>query len=256
MIPAWVSLLDALIAIALLVFGILAAHFEAISAFAGFQLFLLGFFLGILALIAGVIALIRTAHPSRSGGRPRAIAGTVIGLVITVPIAVIIARNLNYPNINDITTDFDTPPEFVHAATLEANQARDMHYLKAKSETVQQSFYGNLEPIRVATPPNVTFDHVKIAAAEMPNWRITYADPRQMTIEGVATSTLFHFKDDFVVQVRPAEGGASLIEMRSKSRDGLSDLGANTRRIHAFFVFFSHGNAVVPAPKTALSKAG
>ncbi|MGD0120687.1 MAG: DUF1499 domain-containing protein, partial [Candidatus Binatus sp.] len=38
-----------------------------------------------------------------------------------------------------------------------------------------------------------------------------------------------------VIQVRPTPDGASLIEMRSKSRDGVGDFGVNARRIHRFF---------------------
>ena len=52
----------------------------------------------------------------------------------------------------------------------------------------------------------------------------------------MATSTLFRFHDDFVIQVRPAaETDYSLVEMRSKSRDGKGDLGTNYNRIESFF---------------------
>ena len=68
----------------------------------------------------------------------------------------------------------------------------------------------------------------------MHGWKITYEDPKTRTIEGVATTRLFHFQDDFVIQVRPASGGSE-VEMRSKSRDGKGDVGANYKRITAFF---------------------
>ena len=38
-----------------------------------------------------------------------------------------------------------------------------------------------------------------------------------------------------MIQVRPAPDGQSLIEMRSKSRDGIGDQGVNARRIRRFF---------------------
>jgi uncharacterized protein (DUF1499 family) len=49
----------------------------------------------------------------------------------------------------------------------------------------------------------------------------------------VATSTWFGFGDDIVVRIRP-DGAGSRIDIRSKSRDGESDLGVNARRIREF----------------------
>ena len=43
----------------------------------------------------------------------------------------------------------------------------------------------------------------------------------------MSTSKVFRFKDDFVIQVRPADGGDSLVEMRSRSRQQQADLGSN-----------------------------
>jgi uncharacterized protein (DUF1499 family) len=60
-------------------------------------------------------------------------------------------------------------------------------------------------------------------------------DQKTNTLEAVATSKLWHFQDDIVIQIRPTPDGASLIEMRSKSRDGTGDFGVNARRIKHFF---------------------
>jgi uncharacterized protein (DUF1499 family) len=72
-------------------------------------------------------------------------------------------------------------------------------------------------------------------AQQHPGWQVTYVNGTSRVIEGVATSDLFRFHDDFVVRVRPDDGG-SIVDMRSKSRDGKGDLGANAERIRAFFV--------------------
>ena len=45
---------------------------------------------------------------------------------------------------------------------------------------------------------------------------------------------IFRFRDDFVVRVRP-DGEATRVDMRSKSRVGKGDLGANAKRIEQFF---------------------
>lgn len=52
-------------------------------------------------------------------------------------------------------------------------------------------------------------------------------------LEATATSRLFGFVDDVVVRIRPLNGGAR-VDVRSTSRVGRSDLGANAERILAF----------------------
>jgi uncharacterized protein (DUF1499 family) len=59
---------------------------------------------------------------------------------------------------------------------------------------------------------------------------IVAADERQGTVEAVATTPWFGFKDDVAVRVSPA-GAGSRIDVRSKSRLGRSDLGTNAKRI-------------------------
>jgi uncharacterized protein (DUF1499 family) len=71
-------------------------------------------------------------------------------------------------------------------------------------------------------------------ARTMPRWQVTSVDPETITLEGVAETPLFRFLDDFVIQVR-ASGEGSLIEMRSRSREGKGDLGVNAQRIKEFF---------------------
>ena len=81
---------------------------------------------------------------------------------------------------------------------------------------------------------NAIASRVEAAAKQMPNWEILRSDPGAHVLEGVATSSLFRFKDDFVVEVRAQDNG-SVVQMRSKSRDGKGDIGANAARIKAFF---------------------
>jgi uncharacterized protein (DUF1499 family) len=235
MVAAWLAFVDGLIALALVLVGVLGAHFLKIAPFVGFQFFVLGFLLAVVAFLLGVIGIFATRNPLKRRARPRALFATAIGLVIALPVLVIMLRTSQYPPINDITTDVANPPEFVHALTLGPNRGRDMKYDKTRCAREQQAGYGALSPLKMPGDPDDVFKRVRLVAAEMPDWRTTYVDPVHHTLEGVATSFLFRFKDDFVIQVRPAEGGVSLVEMRSKSRDGIGDLGVNYHRIKAFF---------------------
>ena len=246
MILARLTLFDGILALTLAIVGIVCAHFGVLppfglqlsSALFGFYFVVLGFFIAILGFIIGVIALLVTfLMPSRRLGRARAIIGTILALIVILPIFRILQSTRQYPPINDITTDTKNPPSFVHAQTLPANRSRDMSY-KPEMASAQEAapVYANLAPLELPGRPDDVYKRVEIIAGEFPGWQVTYRDPVQHMVEGVATSTLFQFKDDFVIQVQPAaDGSDSLVEMRSKSRDGKGDLGANYNRIESFF---------------------
>ena len=59
-------------------------------------------------------------------------------------------------------------------------------------------------------------------------------------IEATATTFWFGFKDDVVVRIRE-EGSKSIVDVRSVSRVGQSDLGVNAARIIDFLEAFGHG---------------
>jgi uncharacterized protein (DUF1499 family) len=246
MILTWLTLVDGILAIAFAVIGILWAHFEVTppfglhlsSALFGLYLVLFGFFLGVLGCIAGAISLlVMWFAPSWRPGRGQAVAGTILSLIVVLPILRIAWSTRQYPPINDISTDTKNPPTFVYARTLPPNRARDMSYKpETASAQLEAPVYRDLKPLELEGNPDEVYKRAEIIAGEFPGWQITYRDPTRRTIEGVATSTLFQFKDDFVIEIRPApESGKSLVEMRSKSRDGKGDLGANYNRIQSFF---------------------
>lgn len=232
---AWLAFFDAILAIAMIGAGLVGAHFRLIAPFMGFQLFALGFLLSILGFLIGLLAIFLTRNPQVSAGRNRAVMATLVCAVIALPLILTLLRSSKYPPINDITTDFDNPPEFVNAQKLQHEPNRDMKYNKAKYADRQLKGYGPIGPIKERLSPADAFARVTEVAKASPTWTITYSDPATNTLEAVATSKLWHFNDDVVIQVRPTPDGASLIEMRSKSRDGIGDFGVNARRIRRFF---------------------
>ena len=207
------------------------AHFWIASPFAGFGMFLLGVLFGVLSVVVGLLALL--VGPAASRGAT--LGGMVIALVVIVGVLVAAGAGRHAPRINDITTDTDAPPQFVHAGTLPENAGRDMAYPAESFADQQKAAYADLGPLTLAMPPDEAFKQVAAAARTMPDWAITREDAAAHALEGYDTSWLFHFKDDFVIEVRPAPNGQSIVQMRSKSRDGKGDVGANAARIRAFF---------------------
>jgi uncharacterized protein (DUF1499 family) len=50
----------------------------------------------------------------------------------------------------------------------------------------------------------------------------------------VDATFLFGFRDDLVVRISAEEGKGTRVDVRSKSRVGMSDLGQNAKRIARF----------------------
>ncbi len=264
MITAWLSILSAIFGLALIAIGVAGAHLGALQPMTGFMAFLLGFVDAILSVLFGLISLARGSTPERRPGPRRAVAGIVLGLLIAIPVGFTMVRwwPMRYPNINDITTDFDNPPEFVNPPGL---AAASINYDRARLEPIQTRYYPKLGPLRLDEKPDDAFVKVKAAAnaanfagrqiaaqiPSAPGWFIVYIDPATRTIEGVETSYLFRFRDDFVIQVRPGlDPNSSLVEMRSRSRAGTGDFGVNYDRIREFFALVKPGGADGAAPSS------
>ncbi len=217
------------LAVLALLLGPTLAHFELVAPLTGFAVFLFGLLLAVLCLLLGLVAL--AVGPP--GTRAAAGGGMLPGLLVILVVFVASGAGQSPPRINDITTDTVTPPSLVHAQTLPENTGRDMAYPGEEFARQQREGYGEIAPAQLALPPDETFRRVAASARSMDGWVITREDPGARVVEGYDTSWLFHFRDDFVIEVRDANG-QSVVHMRSKSRDGQGDVGANAKRIRTF----------------------
>jgi uncharacterized protein (DUF1499 family) len=217
--------------VALLLAGPLAALAGLLTPLWGFRLFLLGGLLGLAALLVAAVHLFRTRPASGRDGRGGAWSGGAIGLAILLALAAAGAPGLWLPPINDITTDPSDPPVFVAALDVEANRGRDMRYPGEVFATRQRAAYPDLAPIELPHPPDQALFHT-VSAINQLGWHVTRLDIGAREAEATDTSRIFRFVDDVVVRARPSESG-SIVDARSKSRDGTGDLGANATRIRA-----------------------
>jgi uncharacterized protein (DUF1499 family) len=133
------------------------------------------------------------------------------------------------PRINDIATDLDDVPAFTHAASLPELEGADLGYPEAFKPLVRNG-YPDLCPLELARPARQAFEDALRIARGRPGWTVTSVDDAGLTFEAVAVSYLFRFRDDVVVRVR-RRGAGSVVDARSRSRDGQGDLGVNADRI-------------------------
>lgn len=194
---------------------------------AGFRLFLLGLLSGLLALLTGGVAFFLTRRGV--GGRNRAWAGLGLGLCMIAVVALSTRPGMSAPPINDITTNLADPPGYAPVPPSRANHGRDMSYPPAFVAQAEAA-YPDLVPIRVELDPEGAY-RLALGEAKDLGWKITREDSFAGRFEAEDTTVLFRFVDDLSVRVRAHPDGGSSIDVRSKSREGRGDLGANAERI-------------------------
>ena len=210
--------------------GILFAHLEIISPTAGLALYAIAALLGLAATFASMAVLFITqSYPV-----------AMFGVIGALPLIAMMANGFEaarFPTINDISTDLENIPTFTTAQTLPKNTNRNMQFPTAFTNIIQQK-YPELQPLLIdATPDELYAQALRHAETQQPNWTITHRDPKTRTIEGVAVTKVFRWRDDFIIRVSEINANnqtSARLDMRSKSRDGKGDLGENARRIRKF----------------------
>ncbi len=203
----------------------------------GAPVMLAGLVIGILALIVAFI------KPRKSGGF------VLAALAIAIPVAGMAkatgtkALAAELPFIHDVTTDTQDVPSFsgdlikLRAGTDGVNTA---DYIGKKDtrekelvSVLQARAYPDIRPIISADAPALAFEK-SIDAVKALGWDIGTEYREGGMIEATDTTFWFGFKDDIVIRIRPSEGVGSVIDIRSLSRVGGSDLGKNAERIRDF----------------------
>jgi uncharacterized protein (DUF1499 family) len=195
----------------------------------GFVLLRWAAYIGILAAGLGLVSLLWRAPGARLGP---AVLAIVLGATAALVPYRWMQRAQQVPPIHDITTDVERPPEFQAVLPLRAGAANPAEYGGPEIAAQQQQAYPDVVPLVLNVPTAEAFRRALQAAQGM-GWEIVAADSSAGRIEATATTAWFGFKDDVVVRVTP-EGPGSRVDVRSVSRVGMSDVGANAARIREY----------------------
>ena len=134
--------------------------------------------------------------------------------------------------INDISTDTINPPVHVAALPLRPATVNPAEYAGHSVAAAQAAQYPEIKPIHSSLSKEAAFARALEVANDM-GWDIIAQDASTGIFEAVASTRFFNFKDDIVVRVTDSDAG-SIIDIRSHSRVGRSDLGKNADRINSF----------------------
>ena len=166
----------------------------------------------------------------------------LIALAIPVGIFAMLAsvsRTAEGNPIHDVATNPADPPQFsdriLQMRGPEANEVAD--YGVAQDELdgqtlarVNRQLYPEMSPLVTTVSPSEALPLVQAVMMEEGLDNVV-SDPAAGRVEGTAETFWYGFKDDVVARVRAVQGGGSVIDLRSVSRVGQSDLGKNAERV-------------------------
>ena len=198
------------------------------------------------AVSGGVLAILAWVMSRRTGARTGMV--NALALIAGVLFAGYLGRQVatarSVPAIHDAASNLDELPQFSKLTVRADNLANipdegrpELAAMDPESrwKALHRKAYPDLQPLRLALPATEVLQRAERLARDR-GWAIANVDPRAGLVEATATTLFFRFKDDIVVRVRPdpARAGGSIVDLRSISRVGGSDVGVNAGRIRAF----------------------
>lgn len=260
LLSARLSLIAGLTGAALALAAVLGVRFGLINLGLGLGLMWPAAAICAFGFLAGMTWLFRALKINDSQDWRPATIGLATALLVLVPSLNDEIRRLASPPLIDITTDTGTPPQFIALLPLRAGAQNGPEYDGARKlffdgkETtavaVQKKMYAELRPRAglfpppkpgspPAAPPKTIMFWRALEKAKAMGWHIVDFDEKSGRIEATDSSFFFGMTDDIAISVRPAGRIGARVDIRSKSRMGDNDGGANAARIKAYVQSFS-----------------
>ena len=238
--PHWWSRaiqIGAVIAIVMLLIGPLGTKFGVWPFTMGLMLMAGAAVLSAIGLIGGLWGYMIARSKGYALDKPLCGVGALLSAVVLGVFGSQFLAAASVPGIHNISTDVNDPPAFNAVAALRGEGTNPLDYDAAKLAPLQTEAYPDVKSLQTDLDRAAALAR-SVTVLEDMGLEIVAADPEGRIVEATFTSFWFGFKDDLVVRVRP-QGTGSLIDLRSVSRVGESDLGANAKRISEFLGRFA-----------------
>ena len=202
------------------------------------------------AIVAGLLAVLLGLLVKPRRGLWTGVLAVLVGVIGFGRLASVQNTVASLPFIHDVTTDTQDPPTFGAAIMAERGALEGVNTVDYAGKTapftkpdgtrgeklvsaLQTQAYPEIRTLVVSEPPDIVFGRAEERARAM-GWTIKETDPASGRIDATDTTFWYGFKDDVTIRLRPAAGGGTRVDVRSVSRVGGSDIGANAKRISAF----------------------
>ena len=235
-------LVSAVVLLIILVTGPLGYKFSIVPLQPSLISLLIAFAGGALVFLIGLVYLFIAVQSDLGVNRNLVIVSMILGLLPVGIMGPQMAAVVDVPPIHDITTDTVNPPEFVAIVPLRKNSPNGYEYGVSEGWPAEKlgattiAAYPRLKPIESDLSVADAVGRTEATLLSM-GLEIVAVDRGAGLVEATATTFWFGFKDDIVVRV-VGDGEGSKIDLRSMSRVGQSDVGANAARIIDFFDHF------------------
>ncbi len=203
--------------------------FDIVALGTAFSSFKYGVILAVVALILLIIQVIFKRKTVSMLSAITVVAFSAISII--VPLSMM-NKAKNVPPIHDISTDLTNPPEFVAIAPLRADAPNSVAYDGIETAQQQRDAYPDLKTLTYTQSKAELMEATEQAVNNL-GWEGINTDANAGLVEATYSTMWFGFKDDVVVRITD-NGSERLLDVRSKSRVGGSDLGKNAERIRDF----------------------
>ncbi len=183
----------------------------------------------IVGAVAIVLALIQIIFMRNTLSWPVTGVAVVCAAVAVIMPLSMMNKAKSVPAIHDISTDLVNPPKFVAILPLRADAPNPAEYQGEEIAKQQRQAYPEMQTLVLSQSPDEVFD-AALAAVQSMGLEVVSQNPNAGIIEAFDTTTWFGFIDDVVIRIQ-AQGDTTLLDARSKSRVGKSDIGKNAERL-------------------------
>ena len=226
--------------------------FLAVIALLGFPIAVIGFRLGLFPFTTSFTLMLATAglsaivfmvgmlvsfiKRSQAVTAKSARTAAMIALLPLIGLGTQAFKGSSLPEIHNISTDLSNPPAFDKVIALRSDSDNSLEYNIDELASIQSAAYPNVKTLLTDLSPSEAHAKSKSIFESM-GLDLVNSDVEKGIIEATHQSALWGFKDDIVVRIT-VSGEKTAIDLRSVSRIGRSDLGANAARIEKFFAKF------------------
>lgn len=195
--------------------------------------------LAVITFSLSAILKIKQANHKQSSASNIKLA-MLLSLIPIIGIGSVLIAAGDAPKIHNISTDVLDPPQFMKIKQIRTEAHNPLNYNSEELATVQQTAYPNVTTL-VVSMSRVDAQNRAAQIAQDLGWEIIHNDIELGIIEASETTKLWSFVDDVVIRLRGNQADSEVaIDLRSVSRVGLSDLGANAKRIEKFIAAFDN----------------
>jgi uncharacterized protein (DUF1499 family) len=196
------------------------------------------FAIACIAVLCAGAAMIVIWQTGRKG-TGLSLAGFILALLLLAYPGYLAVQAVRLPVLADVSTDIDDPPPFARSRkALAARGGLTPEPISSELRHEQKQAYPNVQPIMLDLDVDEAYkDVLKVVNAR--HWQIVDQVPPGARsggvghVDAIARGLILGLRDDVTIRIRPL-AGQTRVDIRSVSRIGRHDFGANANRIEQF----------------------